>query len=175
MVNYRVIDIQKWLYNRNNDSAPIDILHNIIYEFDYIIRYKEFSLVVPFDSFKNNIINAGCIIYKSFANNVPIAGIVKPLPKPDGWNNEMEDIWMDYLYTFHFDDAFWVSFWNSINICGWEDYLPRFRSIIQSILPLYIKREPELLQDNELLYQDEEGNYLMPDDVDDYYDDSVPF
>jgi hypothetical protein len=179
MVNFRVdvghSEIKNWLYNGIglDESTPIDVIYNIVFDFDYIIRYNEFELAVPFDSFKSHVINASCMIYKSFMNNVPIVGIVKPVPKPDGWNNEMENIWMDYLYTNHFDDYFWSSFWNKIAINGWEEYLPRFRALIQSILPLYVKRNPYLLQDNELLYQDDDGNYLMPDDMDDYYDDEL--
>jgi hypothetical protein len=90
------------------------------------------------------------------------------IKKPQGWSNEIETIWTDYLSVFYFDDFFWTKIWDRTPIGLWELQFPQYRIFIQTIIPMYIQRNQEFLVQEGLLVKSTHGKYLTSSEYDDY-------
>ena len=105
-------------------------------------------------------------MYKAHLENKQVYGPTKVINPPKRWNADIETIWQDYISMFFLHDDFWSDFWRCIPTGVWEVQFPEFRIFIQSLLPLYIQRDYERLEDNNLVKLTNDGDYININDYD---------
>jgi hypothetical protein len=133
-----------------------------------MIENKGFRLCMTFKDFRDRICEATCTMYKANLESSEIRGPTKIPNAPKNWSKEIEIIWDDYIHTFLLTEEFWQAFWYDTYTSVWESQFPNYRLYIQSILPFYVQRDCALLEDNNLVVQKGDGEYI---DINDYDDD----
>ena len=158
--------INSWFYTRLSDNiAPADTVCMIANDFDACV--EKFGLSLPlFTKFRDTVCSATCSMYHASLNNKTVVGNFKSIVKPDGWNNDIEAIWIDYILTMFLDSEFWSNFWHDIEPAIWESEFTSYRTFIQSILPMYINRKYDILYEAGLLFQNKEGDFVTADEYD---------
>jgi hypothetical protein len=163
--------INEWFYYFDDYTSPALTICDIASLFEKRIKNFNFILSLPFKDFRERLCEATCTMYKAHIENKIIKCAYKPIFPPKNWNEEMESIWEDYVSMFCLHDDFWNDFWHHIDAGLWESQFPNFRIFIQNILPNYIQRDFNRLEENDLIKQNNEGEYIDINDDDECDDD----
>jgi hypothetical protein len=159
--NRIIDDINNWFNKgKDGDIPPIHTVQEIAKKFRRHLEECNLSLTMNFASFFSKLCRATCTLalrrtdtkISELSYNIP--------PPPKDWSQEIEIIWNDYIESFYLNTDFWDSFWSTIETGIWELSLPHFRNYLQSILPLFIKRDLRLLIDSDLVAENSEGKYV---------------
>ena len=165
MENELYTKINKWFSGKMRDNiSPSNTVVNVYNDFLDVIENKKLHLNVRETDFLRKLCAATCNYYHASLTCSEPGGPRKLEKYPNGWDDEIEQIWIDYLYSRHFTTTFWNHFWNKLRPADWECDHERWRYYIQSLLPLYIERDIELLKEDGLIYEDDEGNFLSAED-----------
>lgn len=168
--------INEWFYyNYNDDTSPALTVCDITTLFTKRLQHYNLLLTIPFKDFRDKLCEATCTMYAAQLENKYVAGPRKISNLPKNWNKNMEIIWEDYMSTFLFNDDFWDDFWNQIPICIWELQFSQFRTFIQNVLTQYVKRSYEFLEDNSLIVQNCDGQYIDINHFEDNDDDDYNY
>lgn len=100
---------------------------------------------------------AVCVYYHAHLRNEDVRGPKRLFPKPYNWNDSLEAAWNDYVHSCIFSYTYWESFWTSCEIDALEENVHGLTSFLQTILPLYVTREIQLLLDNEIVFENVSG------------------
>lgn len=158
--------INSWFYTRLSDNiAPADTVCMIADDFDAYVGKVGLSLPV-FTKFRDIVCSATCRMYHASLENKTVVGSFKSIVKPEGWTQDIENVWLDYIYTMFFDSEFWSNFWYNIEVGIWEAEMSSYRAFIQSVLPMYVERKYDLLYEAGLLFQNKEGEIVTADEYD---------
>jgi hypothetical protein len=158
-------EVNAWFYTKEDKYAPAHTVCDIAGLFAESIEKKGFKLSLSFKNFRDRICEATCTMYKAYLESAEVRGPAKIPYAPKNWSKEIEEIWEDYIHMFVLTEDFWQAFWYDIYTSVWESQFPNYRYYIQSILPLYIQRDYELLEENNLIIQNDDGEYI---DVNEY-------
>ena len=163
--------INTWFYKTWRDNvSPATTVICVYNEFLDSLEKCGLFLEMHENIFIRKLCSATCNYYQAYLTGAEPGGPTKFPAKPRGWDADIEHLWMDYLYSQHFTEQFWNQFWKNLQTADWEcDHL-RWRSYIQSILPLYVKRDIDLLKDAGVIYEDDEGNFVSAEDYIPYAD-----
>ncbi len=127
-----------------------------------ILHTKHLSLSVSESQFRRLVCEATCSLRRFSELSNPR----RKFPRPLGWNEEIESYWNECLHVHIVSDAFWDSFWVRIPRSAWEDSLPTWRATLQSILPMYIRRDIDVLVFYEYIVENDEGEFISNEDYD---------
>lgn len=159
--------INTWFYTRLSDNiAPADTVCMIADDFATAVEKVGLMLPFTFTKFRDIVCSATCSMYHASLENKTVVANFKSIVKPEGWTQDIENVWMDYILTMFFDSEFWSHFWYNIESANWELDLSSYRSFIQSILPMYVERKYDLMYEAGLLFQNKEGEIVTADEYD---------
>lgn len=169
-INDRIND---WFHDRGDgeDLSPQDSVFRIADEFEKQIRHCGLQLNIPFHTFVKTLCDATCTLYRAHLEGKDVACPTKIANLPKKWTTEIEAIWTDWVYTFHLTDEFWTGLWYEVPEAIWEAPFPRYRTWIQSLLPNYIQRENEPLENEGLIRQKSGGEFVDAQETEDYEED----
>jgi hypothetical protein len=158
--NQTIKHINEW-FNKgiDGDIAPIHTVFKIAKKFSQYLEEYNLTLNMNYSTFFSKLCGATCTL--ALHKNSKVIGMPRSIPQsPANWSTEIEIIWNDYIESFYLTIDFWDSFWKSIDTGIWELRLSQFRNYLQSILPLFIKRDLQLLIDMDLIAENSEGKYV---------------
>ena len=161
--------ITEWFHDNDGDVSPRDTVYHIADEFEHRILEKGLRLNVPYATFIKAMCDATCTMYRAQVENKEVGCPTQIANLPKKWTREIEDIWTDYVYTFHLTDEFWYSLWHDVPEGIWEAPFPRFRLFLQSVLPHYILRDMEALEHEGLVRQTAKGEFVDTKEEDEDY------
>jgi len=171
--NHSITHINEW-FNKGmgGDIAPIHTVFTIAKKFAQYLEEYNFTLNMNFSAFFSKLCGATCTLA---LHKNKVIGMPRSIPQsPANWSSEIEIIWNDYIESFYLTIEFWDSFWESIDVDIWELSISQFRNYLQSIMPLFIKRDLQVLIDMDLIAENSEGKYVDIYDVDvDIHDEYV--
>lgn len=183
-MNYQIVRqrlnqrINAWFtYTEHDDPSPEDSAFLIADAFEKAVQRSSLLLCIPSSRFHSYVCEAICTFYRaSLAYEKRVAA---PHPKqyfPRGWNSNIETLWNDYITHTYFHETFWMNFWKSIPVAVWEsDVSSEFRHFLTSVLPLYVARNLNLLEEAGLVACNYDGEYVKREDCDepDEYDERI--
>ncbi len=169
--------VNTWFYTEWRDNvAPSNTAIYIFYEFTAAIKKKGLALSVHNNRFIHILCEALCTLYDAELQNMEVCGPTKRHEYVKDWNDELEATWIDYLQSRILNEGFWDTFWYNMGTADWEVSLPRWRVWMQSVLPFYIHRDIDLLVQEGLVFEDEDGHILNAEEALDAaeYEESFP-
>jgi hypothetical protein len=167
--------INSWFYERQDRISPATTVMAIADEFCAYVESQNLKLSLPFKDFRNLLCEATCVMFRAHLEGRLVICPDKIPNLPSNWNRETEEIWNDHLGIFYLTDDFWTDFWRTIQPGIWEAQFPDYRYYIQGVMPLYIKRDIDLLIEEGLIKKNSEGEYVDIHDEDaDWEDESYP-
>jgi hypothetical protein len=164
--------INDWFYYSADELSPAHSVCFISSIFAERIEKAKYRLCIPFKDFRDKLCEATCVMYMAHVKSKTLRGPTKIYNLPKNWNADIENIWEDYLCTFILHDDFWTDFWHAIPYSIWEVQFPIYRYFIQSILTYYIQRDYEHLEENNLIKQTDDGDYV---DINEYDEDDIGY
>jgi hypothetical protein len=165
--------INDWFYDDTGDVSPQDTVYHIADVFEHRILEKGLQLNVPYASFVKALCDATCTMYRAQMENKEVGCPTRIANLPKKWTKEIESAWVDYINTFHLTEEFWTDLWHEIPEGVWESPYPRFREFLQSVIPIYIQRDMETLENEGLVRQTSKGEFI--DSKDEEYDDDIGY
>jgi hypothetical protein len=90
---------------------------------------------------------------------------LKKIPTPQGWKPDYETKWMDYLEYQFFDYVYWERFWKTIPESKIDCDVRLWRQELESRMPRFIARNIDVLVDDGMLYEDDDGNIVSAADA----------
>jgi hypothetical protein len=166
--------INDWFHDRGeggDDLSPQDTIFAIADEFEKKILDRGLRLNIPFHIFVKTLCDATCTMYRAHLENKEVGCSTKIANLPKKWTPEIETIWMDWVFTFHLTEEFWSDIWYEIQESVWEAQFPRFRTWLQSLLPNYLLRDMDALEQEGLVKQTSGGEFVDVHEEDIYEDD----
>lgn len=144
--------VTEWFHTPMNDmGTPSDLVSawnsKII---DYVKR-KGLSFYSPEAKFRALICEACCAFFSAFQDNCDISGPHRQSPIPQGWTNDAELVWTDYLQTFIFSQAFWQGFFAEYSELKDDEFFSEFKTKYSEIIQQCITRDVEYCINYELL------------------------
>jgi hypothetical protein len=161
--------VNAWLRDDcDGDISPLEALMNVANMFLDDVERFDLALGIETKRFKHNLCQGLGAFYRAAERRVSIKGPTEIQNPPRGWNDDAEFIWTDYISHMYFSEKYWTSFWDDVPTMNWESVVPGWRVFLQSIMPFYLARDPELLMEESLLMQNSEGLYISPDAEEDF-------
>jgi len=146
------------------DMTPAESVQMVSDLFLDILRSKHLSISIPENTFRKMVCEATCSIRLYSRQGCEISSPHRKFSRPPGWNDEIESYWTEWLNSCLYTDSYWLSFWNRIPYADWEDRLPNWRFILQTILPYYVRREMEVLVKSGYIVENDDGDFVSHDD-----------
>jgi hypothetical protein len=164
--------ITEWFHTVEDDVSPQDTVYHIADVFEHMILDRGLQLNVPYSAFVKALCDGTCTLYRATLENKDVGCPTRVANLPKGWSADIENVWTDYVNTFHLTEEFWSSLWYEIPEGVWEAPLHRFRQFLQSVLPHYIQRDLDALEREGLVRQTAKGEFVdaKEDDEEDDYD-----
>lgn len=154
--------IAEWFYLQySDDLCPAQTSAAIADAFYDAAHSFGLKLAYPFDAFNHKL----SVATTAFAF-LPATGVPRNLPRPPkGWSLSTETLWMDYLHMRVFTASFWDIFWRDHPFAIWEEAHVGYRAYMQSILPYFVQRTFDPLLEEELVAQNDDGEYVESSEV----------
>jgi len=163
-------NITQWFHRtvkgKDNEGTPSETILELCDNFIDLLKRKRLNLSVPEKRFRRNMCAALCTM--KMCNDTNLRRRFPRDMYPENWTNEMEKIWQEWITQRCFKD--WHSFWGRLPVREWEDQVPGWRKGIEYLLPTYVRREVEVLIDEELIVEDDDGEYVDTAQYDPSYD-----
>lgn len=166
-------NITKWFHKtipgKENEGTPAETIQELCDNFIDLLKRKRLNLSIPERNFRRNMCAALCTMKKHRDTH-----LLRNFPKdqyPSNWNKEMEYIWQEWLNERCFGN--WIAFWARLPVREWEDQIPGWRQGIEDLLPTYVRREIEVMVDEGLIVEDNDGEFVDVTQYDpsaDYWD-----
>lgn len=150
-------------------NSPFAYVEYVANEFCSFLNKKGYTLDVPQHQFLYDLCTATCTMYyyQVWQKNKFIVGAPKrKFTRPKQWTPALEGQWKDYLHSRIVNYEFWEQFWRKLPCAYWESVLERdnWRDVMQTLLPFYIRREVDILLEEEIVCQEDNGNIVTWDD-----------
>ena len=150
-------------------ESPYSYVEYVVNEFCNIIEKRGYTTDVSRQRIMYDMCSATCIMYyyQNYLRRKYIVGAPKQkFSRPLRWNAVLETQWNDYVHSRIVNYEFWERFWNELPNAYWETTLTHdnWRDVMQYLLPFYIRREIDILLDEEIVCQEENGNIVTWDD-----------
>jgi ATP-dependent Clp protease adapter protein ClpS len=152
-----------------DDISPYDYVEYVVNAFCDYLEQHAYSTDISRQKLLHDMCKATCILYfydKWLHKKYTIGAPKRKFSKPYKWNAALEHQWNDYLHSRIVNYEFWEEFWRKLPVAMWEYTLPdiNWRNSMQFLLPFYIHREMDILIDQEIVGQEEDGNIIIFDD-----------
>jgi hypothetical protein len=165
--------VNAWLRDDSTDISPLQFVLQIADAFLHDVDRFDLSTAVDTRTFERTLCQAMGAYYLASERNKTIEGPREIRSAPKGWTADAENVWNDYVTHYFFNDKYWLNFWDEFPVAAWEHGLPQWRVFLQSLLPFYLHRDPELLEVAGMLVKNADGAYVSPDSEIDW-DDAEP-
>lgn len=166
--NYSDI-VNAWFYTRHRDEiCPADTVSLIVRNFSQDIYNYDLKICTPYTKFRDIVCEATCTMYHANLEHKNVMSTFRSVNKPRGWSRDIESIWIDHVLTNSLDSEFWNKFWEAIPVGTWESQFESYRIFIQSILPMYLSRDFDMMEKEGLIYQTEDGKYMTANEYEEY-------
>jgi hypothetical protein len=86
-------------------------------------------------------------MYYGKVTNRDWQGPHRKFPYPPNWSNELEDLWQEYLANYFQSIEKWETFWKPVDCECIEQTISYWKEYMESVLPLYICRETNVLKE----------------------------
>lgn len=156
--------ITRWFHTALRDGTPAESVLLVTNLFIETLKSKNLAMAVPEKQFRQIICEATCTLKLYSRNGYELSHPRRRFRQPSGWNDDIEAYWQEFVHFHLCNEAFWNLFWKRIPDEVWEDYLPTWRSTLQTILPLYIQRDMEILIAYGYIVENEEGEFVSNED-----------
>lgn len=164
--------ITQWFHlPRGDDTSPAHSVYAVASKFMNDSRQRGVRLADSHQKFYNLLCEATCSLYRAEKHNKRVIFNKRVRNPPHGWTPQIETMWMDYLETMLFSDAYWTAFWRDIDDATWEYDLREWRSFMQFVLLNAVQRDVYLLEDVGLLAKTDEGDFVKAEEYDPPADD----
>lgn len=161
---YKSEIVTKWFHTTRGDGTPAESVLLVMNLFLETLKSKNLAIAVPEKQFRQIICEATCTLKLFSLNGYELSNPRRRFRQPPGWNDEIESYWQEFVHFHLCNDAFWNLFWKRIPVVEWEDYLPKWRSTLQTILPFYILRDINVLMAYGYLVENDEGEFVSNED-----------
>jgi hypothetical protein len=163
--------VNEWLHYENDHmSSPIETIKIIVDLFWKDVEQLKLNINVSKKQLFEIMCEGICMYYISQYKRLKF--VYNPKIRTNNlWDDEKEELWMDFLTYNYFNTFYWERFWSNIPEENWECDVPLWRQCFQSILPFYVDRSVDILIANELLFEAQDGNVVTAEDYDSYSDD----
>jgi len=160
-------NVNEWLHFSYTEycNSPIDTLRIIVHTFFKDIDRYKFTLNVNKKKLFEIMCEAMCMYYIA-QNTHKIIIFNNNSYEKKKWDQKNEILWMDFLTFKYFNTTYWDNFWSRVHEQTWEMYVPQWRFYLASLLPYYISRDEQLLIDNGLLFETEDGEAVTAENYD---------
>lgn len=150
-------------------ESPYMYVEYIVNQFCDSIEKRGYMIDISRQKMLYDMCSATCIMYyyQNYLRRKYIVGAPKQkFSRPLRWNAVLETQWNDYVHSRIVNYEFWERFWNELPNAYWETTLTHdnWRDVMQYLLPFYIRREIDILLDEEIVCQEENGNIVTWDD-----------
>lgn len=162
--------INEWFNTCDIDNiSPFICVEYVVNKFCNYIENCGYILDIPKQTILQDMCSATCTMYyyQKWRQNRFIVGAPKrKFSIPKQWNNALELQWKDYVHSRIVNYEFWEQFWKEIQSSYMELTFTKdnWRDVMQYLLPFYIRREIDILLDEEIVCQEENGNFVTWDD-----------
>jgi hypothetical protein len=158
--------ITYWFNNQNVDihQYPALWIQKVVSRFLNYCEKHNLHMCVIEHKFYEIMCEAMCVMYHAAITNKDWSGPKRKFPKPSDWNESKEQLWTDYIHGRLFTYEFWDSFWDALDEEHWEFAIPSVRGNFQYLLPLYIQRSNDILIDEGILVEQDDGQIVTADD-----------
>lgn len=163
-------EISDWFNSYDIDGeSPYSYVERVVNEFCNIIEKRGYMTDISRQKLMYDMCSATCTMYyyEHYLHRRFIIGAPKKkFTKPLRWSAVLEAQWNDYVHSRIVNYEFWERFWKELPAAYWESTLTHdsWRDVIQYLLPFYIRREIDILLDEEIVCQEENGNIVTWDD-----------
>ena len=155
------------------DLAPVDYVTTAVDQFLYDCQILGLRVCIGKGQFHRAMCKVICQMYehRNEENMYEQLESLKKIPKPAKWTTGYEMKWIEYLDYHFFDSAYWERFWKSIPESMIDFNVRSWRQELETRMPRFITRDIDLLIDEGMLYEDEDGNIISAvDDTEDCVD-----
>jgi hypothetical protein len=148
------------------DSAPVDYVTIAVEQFLDDCRSLGLRLCIGKGQFLRAMCKVICQMYEYRHEEDMYARLdsLKKIPKPEKWTTAYEMKWIEYLDYNFFDSAYWERFWKTIPESKIDSDVRFWRQELEGRMPRFITRNIDLLLDDGMLYEDEDGNIVSAAD-----------
>jgi hypothetical protein len=162
-------DTTEWFNCRDIDSiSPFSYVEQVATEFYRFLDKRGYTLDTTQNQFLYDLCTATCTMYyyQVWHKNKFIVGAPKrKFTYPKQWTGVLEGKWNDYIHSRIVNYEFWDNFWRKLPPSYWEGELrDNWRDVMQFLLPFYIRRELDILLEEEIVCQEDDGNIITWDD-----------
>lgn len=162
-------DTTDWFNSSDIDGiSPFSYVEYVTSEFCKFLDRKGFTLDISQNQFLYDVCTATCTMYyyQIWQKNKFIIGAPRrKFTRPKQWTNVLEGQWKDYIHSRLVNYEFWEQFWIHFPVGYWESTMhDNWRDVMQTLLPYYIRREVEILLEEEIVCQETDGNIVTWDD-----------
>lgn len=160
--------VSEWFHNRDIDNiSPYTYVSYVVNEFCNYLTKGGYCTDISRQQLLQEMCSATCTMYyyQLRRSKYIIGSPKRKFTKPSQWSNSLENQWNDYVHSRIVNYEFWENFWKGLQHAYWEETLhDDWRGVIQHLLPFYILREIDILLDEEIVCQEDDGNIYTWDD-----------
>lgn len=163
-------DTTRWFHSCDiDDISPYDYVEYVVHEFCDYLQQNSYCTDISRQQLLIEMCKATCTQYfydKWLHKKYSIGAPKRTFSKPYQWNAVLEHQWNDYVHSRIVNYEFWEHFWRKLPVAMWEQTLTdsNWRDSMQYLLPFYIHREMDILINEEIVGQEEDGNIILYDD-----------
>jgi hypothetical protein len=163
-------DVNIWFHECDiDDISPYMYVEYVVNTFCEYLEQRGYVCDVSKPRLLHFMCSATCSMYyyeKWKQRKFYIGSPKYKFTRPKQWGGALETQWNDYVHSRIVNYEFWERFWNRLPKAYWESTLTHdcWRDVMQHLLPFYIQRELDILIDEELVCQEENGNIVTWDD-----------
>lgn len=164
------IDTTEWFHYCDIDGeSPYIYVEYVVNQFCNYIEKRGYTIDISRQKMLHHMCTATCTMYyyQTWRRCKYIVGAPKyKFTRPLRWTAVLESQCNDYIHSRIVNYEFWEQFWNELPNAYWESTLTydNWRDVMQTLLPYYIHREVDILLDEEIVCQEENGNIVTWDD-----------
>lgn len=163
-------DTTTWFHRCDiDDISPYDYVEYVVNQFCDYLEQNSYSTDISRQQLLHDMCTATCTqyYYDKWLHKKYVVGEPKRIfSKPRQWNSVLEHQWNDLVHSRIVNYEFWDQFWRKLPVAMWEYTLTddNWRDVMQYLLPFYICREMDILIDEDIVCQEEDGNIIILDD-----------
>jgi len=162
--------VTQWFHKltdgKEYEGTPAETIMEMNDLFLNLIKQKKLNLGVTEQVFRRNICGALCTM--KYYQDTNLFRKNRKETYPADWNIELENMWREWLDVRCFKN--WVGFWARIPVREWEEELPGWRTTMEYILMSHIQRETYLLVDDDIIVEDDNGDFIDSNYYENYDD-----